>query len=110
LEVIFRTEECNPPDDGVKVAVSVQFPDGGIVGVRLAQGAEPPAATVNIAASPLVIVIDVTTRSEAPAFDRVSSAGVELLPTATFPKFFPCGDREIDEPAPAELVPRTGHA
>ncbi len=86
FEVILRVLDLAPVDAGEKVAASVQFAPGAIVGVRDAQGFVPPVATLNIAASPPVRVIKLTTRSAVPALDIVKDCGVEELPTCILPK------------------------
>jgi hypothetical protein len=63
-----------------------------MVGVRLAQGALPPGATVNRGD---VTVIPETTRSKFPEFDRVSCAGHEVPPMGVAPNDTEVGDRDI---------------
>jgi hypothetical protein len=95
--MIVRYPVWGPPDVGAKVAASVQMLPGAMVGVRLAQGAVPPGATVNWDD---VTVIPETTRSKFPEFDRVNCAGAEVLPTGTFPSKAEAGEREIFGGAP----------
>jgi hypothetical protein len=91
LEVIAMVVDVYPPV-GVKATISVQLPYGAMVGVRLAQGALPPVVTLNWGE---VTVIPETIRSALPEFDRVSCAGIDVLPMGIFPKETEAGEREI---------------